>query len=61
MLIFGHCTEHMRLKIESHQDYQNMRGDIDVLLLVANIKGITFKSDGHKHPSQALHEAKLDL
>ena len=32
-----------------------------MLLLVGTINGLTFKFDGHKHPSHALHNAKRDL
>ena len=35
-----------------------MRGEYDMLLLVAAIKGLTFKFDGHKYPSNGLHDAK---
>ena len=35
-----------------------MRGDYNVFFLVGAIKGLTFKFDGHKHPSHTLDDAK---
>ena len=51
----------MRSKLEAYEDHQRMRGEYDVLLLVRGIKVPTFKFDGHKHPSHALHEANRDF
>ena len=48
----------MRSKLETHEDYHNMRGDYNVFFLVGAIKGLTFKFDGHKHPSHTLDDAK---
>ena len=35
-----------------------MRGGYNVFLLVCAIKGLTFKLDGHKHPSKSLHNSR---
>ena len=55
-LIFRQCTKHMRSKIEAQQDYQSMRGDYNVFLLV---RGIVFGR--HKHPLHTIHDAKRDF
>ena len=59
-LIFGQCTEHMRLKLESHEDCQRMRVCYNMFVLMAAIRGITFKFNGHKHPFHSVHNAKQD-
>ena len=51
----------MHSKVESHEYYQIIRRDYDVFLLVADIKGLTFNFDGHKHPLHALHDAKRNF
>ena len=33
-----------------------MRGKYEVFFLVGDIKGLTFKFDGYKHPSHAFHD-----
>ena len=60
-LIFGKCANHMQSKLETHEDCQIIRGNYDVFLLVGTIKGLTFKSKGHKHPTHALNGAKIDF
>ena len=47
----------MRSKLEAHKDYQRMRGDYNMFLLVGGIKGLTFKLDGNMHLPHALHDA----
>ena len=61
ILIFGQCNDHMLSKLESHKDYQNMRGYYNVLLLLVDTKGLTFKFDIHKHLPHALHDTRRDL
>ena len=51
----------MPSKIKSHEDYQSMKGDCDVILLVAAINGKNLKFDGHKYLLHALHKAKKDF
>ena len=60
-LIFRQCTEHMRSKLESHDDYKRMREDYSAFLLMGAIKGLNFKFNWHKHPPHALHDAKRDF
>ena len=60
-LIFGQCTNHMHSRLEDHKYYHRIRGDHYVFLLVTSIKGLTFKFDGHNHPSHALRDAKRDF
>ena len=49
----------MRLKLEAHEDYQRIRGDYSLFILVSVIKGLTFRFDGHKHPPHTLNDAKI--
>ena len=60
-LIFGHCTEHMRSKLEARKDYHTMWGKYNLSLLVVAIKGPTYKSDRHKHHSHDLHDANQNF
>ena len=60
-LIFVKCTEHMRSKLEAHKYCQTMRGNYGVLLLIAAIKGLTYKFYRHKHQSHDLHNSKQEL
>ena len=38
-----------------------MRREYSVLLLVADIKGLTFNFEGHKHPLYNLYDTKSDF
>ena len=38
-----------------------MRREYSVLLLVADIKGLTFNFEGHKHPVYNLYDTKRDF
>ena len=58
-IIFGQCTENMRLELEAQEDYQRMKRDYNMFLLAGAIKGLIFKFDGHNHPSHAFHDAKV--
>ena len=51
----------MRSKLEAHKNYENMRGYYGVLLLMASIKGINFKFNGHKHPLHALYNTECNF
>ena len=61
MLIFRQCIERILSKLEAHEDYQRIRGDYDVFLIVAVIKVLSFKFNSHMHPSHALHHSKRDF
>ena len=49
------------LKTRGSQISPEDEGGDYVFLLTGSIKGLTFKFDGHKHPSHALHYARKDF
>ena len=60
-MIFGQCTDHMRSKLEAREYYQKMWGNYGVLLLMADMKFLTYKFDRHNHHSHAIHHTKQDF
>ena len=57
-LVFRQCTDPMRSKLEDNKDYQRMRSYHDMFLLRRVNQGLTFKFNGNKHLTHALHKAK---
>ena len=51
----------MRSKMEAHKDYQTIRGNYDVFLLMVTIKGMIYKLNSHKHYLHAFHDARWNF
>ena len=57
-IIWSQCSEAMQAKVKSATNYEDMHDDNDSLLLLAEIKGISYKFESQKNIYVALDMAK---
>jgi hypothetical protein len=60
-LILGQCTEYMRAKLESLNDYEKMKDTFDVITLIISINRLTCQFEGQQYHTHATHQAKKRL
>ena len=56
-VILGQCTDAMRAKLESQQNYEQVSEDSDVIKLLRMIRGIAFNFQSQKYEPLSIHEA----
>jgi hypothetical protein len=56
-LVWGQCTDYLRAKLESKDDYAAMKAEYDTIELLKNIKDCVFKFTDQKYATHSLHEA----